>query len=73
MGVHDAEGVSVDFFSFIDDLWGTHSIDRFACVINHETERFNSLFWNPCSEAVNAFTQNWHGDNNWLDPPIYWC
>jgi len=58
MSDHEAGGVSGDFFSFIDDLWGTHSIDICACVINHETDRFNSLFWNPDSEAVNAFTQN---------------
>jgi hypothetical protein len=39
--------------------------------MNRKTERFNSLFWNPGSEAVDAFTQNWHGENNWLVPLIY--
>lgn len=68
---HEAGGLSGDFFSFIDDLWGAHSIDRFASV-NHKTERFNSLFWNPGSEAIDAFTQNCHGGNNCLVAPIYW-
>jgi hypothetical protein len=49
-----------EFFSFIDDLWGAHSIDRFASIVNRKTERFNSLFWNPGSETVDAFTQNCH-------------
>jgi hypothetical protein len=39
--------------------------------MNCKTDRFNSLFWNPGSEAVDAFTQNWFGGNNWLVPPIY--
>jgi hypothetical protein len=68
---HEDWGVSNEFFSFIDDLWGAHSIDRFASIMNRKTERFNSLFWNPGSEAVDAFTQNWHGENTWLIPPIY--
>ena len=61
---HETGGVSDDFFSFIDELWGAHSIDIFASVIKYKAERFNSLFWNPGSEAVDAFTQNWHGDIN---------
>ena len=38
--------------------------------MNRKTERFNSLFWNPGSEVVDVFAQNWHGENNWLVPPI---
>jgi hypothetical protein len=55
---HEDWGVSVEFFSFIDDLRGAHSIDRFASIMNRKTERFNYLFWNLGSEAVDAFTQN---------------
>ena len=68
---HEDWGVSDEFCSFIDDLWGAHSIDRFASIMNRKTERFNSLFWNTGSEAVDAFTQNWHCENTWLIPPIY--
>ena len=55
---HEHWGVSDEFFSFIDDLWGAHYIDRFASIMNRKTERSNSLFWNPGSETVDAFTQN---------------
>jgi hypothetical protein len=31
---HEDWDVSDEFFSFIDDLWGAHSIDRFASIMN---------------------------------------
>ena len=68
---HDDWGITDTFFEFIDDLWGPHSVDRFASVVNKKISRFNSLFWNPSSEAIDAFTQNWSGENNFLVPPIY--
>jgi hypothetical protein len=68
---HEDWGVTDTFFEFIDNLWGPHSVDRFASVVNKKISRFNSLFWNPSSEAVDAFTQNWSGENNFLVPPIY--
>ena len=58
-------------FAKINNLWGPHSIDRFADVYNRQTERFNSRFWNPESEAVDAFTCNWGNENNWLCPPVH--
>ena len=61
---------SLCFFSFMDSIWGPHTIDRFANYRNKKTERFNSRFWNPGSEAVDAFSQDWKLDNNWLVPPI---
>jgi hypothetical protein len=48
-----------------------HSVDRFASVVN-KISRFNSLFWNPSSESVDALTQNWSGENNFLVPPLYY-
>ena len=29
------------------------------------------VFWNPGSEAVDAFTCDWSGENNWLCPPPF--
>lgn len=29
------------------------------------------MFWNVNTEAVDAFSQNWSGENNWLVPPLY--
>lgn len=31
---------------------------------------FNSRFYQPGTEAVDAFTQNWEFENNWLHPPV---
>ena len=39
-------------------------------TLNAKLSRFNSYFWNPGSEAVDAFWQNWCNDNNWLVPPV---
>lgn len=68
---HEDWGISVQFFNFMNDLWGPYSIDRFASSLNKKLPRFNSLFWDVNSEAVDTFTQNWYGENNWLVPPIF--
>ena len=58
-------------FKMLDAKWGPHTIDRFASFFNSQLPRFNSRFWNPGSEAVDAFTCDWSGENNWWCPPIY--
>ena len=68
---HEDWGVSVEFFQFMNQLWGPHTVDRFASSLNTKTEKFNSLFWNPGSSGVDCFTQDWKNDINWLVPPIY--
>ncbi|CAC5414329.1 unnamed protein product [Mytilus coruscus] len=50
-------GVTHIFFIFLNDMWGPYSVDRFASVENRKVLRFNSLFWQPDSEAVDAFSQ----------------
>ena len=57
-------------FKFLDNKWGPHTVDRFACFCNAQLSRYNSRFWNPGSEAVDAFTQRWSAENNWLCPPV---
>ena len=59
-----------EVFGRLNELWGPHTIDRFANTDNAQVERFNSRFWCPGSEAVDAFTVDWHAENNWLCPPI---
>ena len=54
----------------IDAQWGPHTADRFASYVNKQLPRFNSRSWNPGTEAVDLFTVNWHGENNWWCPPI---
>ena len=58
------------FFDRINRSWGPFTIDRFANHKNSKTTRFNSKHWNPRSEAVDAFTQDWGIDMNWLVPPV---
>jgi len=58
-------------FAKLDALWGPHTIDRFADVYNRQIDRFNLRFWNPESEAVDAFTCNWEDEINWLCPAVY--
>ena len=57
-------------FSSLDSMFGPHTVDRFVNSHNTHLWRFNSRFWNPGSEAVNGFTVNWAGKNNWLCPPV---
>ena len=57
-------------FHQLDELWGPHTVDRFANVNNRQLERFNSRFWDPETEAVDAFTVNWGDDINWWCPPV---
>ncbi len=58
-----------DVFVMLDRQFGPHTIDRFASYYNSQLPRFNSRFWNPGCEAADAFTQNWHLENNWVCPP----
>ena len=53
-----------DVFKQLDQLWGPHSIDRFASSYNAKLSRFNSRFLHPGTEAVDAFTQDWSSENN---------
>jgi hypothetical protein len=49
--------LSVNHFKVLPLMWGPHTIDRFANSENTEVRRFNSRYWNPSSESVDAFTQ----------------
>ena len=60
-----------DHFNLVNTKWAFVTIDRFATKENTKTERFNSKFWSPRTEAVDAFSQNWSNEHNWLIPPIY--
>lgn len=48
--------ISDCFFEFVNSLWGPSTIDRFANLKNTKLPRFNSKYWNPGAEAVDAFT-----------------
>ena len=60
-----------EFFAHLDRLWGQHTVDRFANAANAHLPRFNSRFRVPGTEAVDAFSISWNGENNWLVPPVH--
>ena len=63
--------INDEVFYTIDEVWGPHTCDRFACYYNTKLPKFNTRYFQPGSCGVNAFSQNWAHDNNWLCPPVY--
>jgi len=58
-------------FKWINNMWGPHSIDRFATMTNTQLPRYNSRFFDPKSEGVDALAQqNWTIENNFVNPPF---
>ena len=45
-------------------------MDRFASSYNAKVSRFIATFYQPGTEAVDAFTQNPDGENNWILPTV---
>ena len=41
-------------FQWLDNLWGNHTVDRFATMLNAQLPRFNSRYYDPLAEAVDA-------------------
>ena len=54
----------------LDRKSGPHTVDRFACCYNAKVPRYNSRFFQPGAEAVDAFKQNWEKENNWVHTPV---
>ena len=53
-----------EFFADMDRLWGQHTVDRFANAANAHLPKFNSRFLVPGTEAVDAISISWNGENN---------
>ena len=66
----DSWEITEGFFSYLNELWGPFSIDRFADSANKKLRRFNSKFYCPETECVDAFTVSWDNENNLLVPPV---
>ena len=64
LGDHDDWMLNPAVFSWLDAIWGSHTINRFANAANAQLDQFNSRFWSPGSEAVDAFTCDWADANN---------
>ena len=67
----DDYSINDGVFHSLDQLWGPHTCDRFACHYNAKLPKFNTRFYQPGTSGVNAFAQDWSNDNNWLCPPIW--
>ena len=46
-------------FKHLNAKWGPHTIDRFASFYNSYCARFNSRWWVPGTEALDALDQVW--------------
>ena len=58
-------------FTMIDHMYGPHTIDRFASTLNAQLPRFNSRFWEPGTEGVDALAQqNWGREINFVNAPF---
>ena len=57
-------------FAAVDQLWGPHTVDRFASAHNAHCRRFNSRYYDAAAEAVDAFALSWGGENNYAFPPF---
>ena len=62
--------ISTEFFHFINEIWGPHSVDIFASSNNAKTKLFNSLYWNPGYLGVSLFNSDWSHDVNWFVPTV---
>ena len=61
--------VSYEVFLSLNTIWGEYTVDRFASHMNNKCKKFNSRWWVPGTDAVDAMTQFWGRDINWLVPP----
>ena len=59
-------------FTYLNDQWGPHHIDRFATAENAQLRRYNSKWLDPRTEAVDSlrlFDTEWALEHNWCNPP----
>lgn len=58
-------------FRLLDEMWGPHTIDRFASVLTTQLDNFNSRYYNPMAAGVDALAQqDWALQNNYVNPPF---
>ena len=57
-------------FRHIDRVFGPHTVDRFASLQSAQLQRYNSALYDPAAEAVDALSQDWTGEMNFVNPPF---
>ena len=75
MSTHYDFSLSKFAFARVEKAWGEHSIDRFSSAesVRVKSGRYNALFWSEDNRgclAMDAFSQNWRGENNWVHAPF---
>jgi len=53
-------------FEKLNQKWGEFTVDRFASENTRKIKRFNSWHLSPNTEAADAFSVPWKGENNWV-------
>ena len=56
---YDDYTINDDIFVVLDESWGPHTVDRFACHYNTKLGKFNSKYYQPGTSGVNAFNHDW--------------
>jgi hypothetical protein len=57
-------------FRTLNKLWGPHTVDRFASLLNRQLPRYNSRYLDPQSAGMDALSLPWNAENNWVNPPF---
>ena len=76
--LHHAYRLRKALFRWLDDRWGAHTIDHFVSVETYQPlappfmGRFCSQYrdYHPAAVWTDAFSVPWHGEVNWLFPPV---
>jgi hypothetical protein len=57
-------------FAHLQRLWGPHTIDRFASMLNAQLPRFNARWRDPlCEDSMHLSDDAWRRENNYCNPP----
>jgi hypothetical protein len=63
--------LNTNLFRYLNQIWGPHTIDRFATMSNTQLPLYNSRYADPYTAGVDALPQqNWHTHNNFVNPPF---
>ena len=60
--------LSRQVFDFVDARWGPFTVDRFASASTALLPRFDAAYRQYGAEAVDAWAEDWSGENNWANP-----
>jgi len=68
---YDDGETTLTFINHLSSRWGPLTFDRFANDANNEVSLFNSKYYCPNTQGVNAFHFSWANHNSYLLPPVY--